>query len=142
MDNFYLNILTLIIIPIFGAMKNIIKRKTFNIKIFLRTFVVYFLIYLGFKYMIGYEFEFELLDCMSISLLERYCMFIFKIIYAIITKNYEKKKFKYYKKYLTELSEGSLDKMYQIEQMNQMNHNEQIEQIDQIEQVEFVNKDV
>ena len=58
---------------------------------------------------------------MELSLVERYIMFIFKIIYSYLTKNYEKKKFKYYKKYMTELSAGSLDKMYQLDNLELIN---------------------
>ena len=74
------------------------------------------------KFIISYEykFEFNLFDAMTLSLLERYLMFIFKISYSYITKNYERKKFKYYKKYLIELSSGSLDKMYHIDNLDKI----------------------
>ena len=107
----YLCVLILVLIPIFGAVKNIIKRKTFNIFIFLRTFVIYFFIYLISRYFCEYQFKINLFDCMLISLLERYVMFIHKINYSFITNNYEKKKLKYYKKYLVEISSGKLNKI-------------------------------
>jgi hypothetical protein len=115
MEEFYLSLLILTSIPILGAIKNIVKRKTFNILIFLRTFALYFMIYLILEYLFGYYFYFEFDNSMLICLLERWIMFVYKIIYSFVTKNYEKKKFKYYHKYLTELSSGSLDKMYHID---------------------------
>lgn len=122
---FYLGLFVLVAIPIFGAIKNIIKRKSFNPYIFARTFCVYIGIYLFFKLCFDYELEIgldeiSLFDTMILSLSERYLMFIFKIIYSFVTKNYEKKKFKYYKKYMCELSSGSLDKMYHVENAYEM----------------------
>lgn len=102
----------LILIPILGAIKNIVKRKTFYIFIFMRTFGVYLGIYLVLRLLFGYTFEFDLFDCMGLSLAERYCMFVYKIIYSYVTKNYEKKKYKYYQKYINEYSTGSLKQMY------------------------------
>jgi hypothetical protein len=120
MDQLYQSIIILCIIPIFGAIKNLIKRKSFNILIFLRTFGVYFGIYLIGIFIIRYKFKINLFDSMLLSLLERYLMFVFKICYSYITKNYERKKFKYYKKYLIELSSGSLDKMYHIDNIDKI----------------------
>lgn len=111
MEELYQTIIILCAIPILGAIKNVIKRKTFNIFVFLRTFGVYFVLYLIGKFILRYEFQLKLFDAMTLSLLERYLMFIFKISHSYITKNYERKKFKYYKKYLIELSSGSLDKI-------------------------------
>lgn len=122
MEELYQSIIILCAIPILGAIKNVIKRKTFNILIFLRTFGVYFGFYLIGKFIISYKykFEFNLFDAMTLSLLERYLMFIFKISHSYITKNYERKKFKYYKKYLIKLSSGSLDKMYHIDNLDKI----------------------
>lgn len=105
------SILILISIPILGAIKNVIKRKTFNIKIFLRTFVVYFIIYSLFKIFNIHTFKITHLDSMLLSLTERWSMFVYKIIYSYITKNYEKKKFKYYQKYDLEMSSNNLKKL-------------------------------
>ena len=91
MEKLYQTIIILCAIPILGAIKNVIKRKTFNILIFLRTFGVYFGLYLIGKFIVGYEFEFNLFDAMAMSLLERYLMFVFKISYSHMTKNYKKK---------------------------------------------------
>ena len=115
MEKILQSIIILCIIPILGAIKNVIKRKSFNISIFLRTFGVYSGIYLIRRFIIGEDLKLNLFDSMALSLLERYLMFVFKIVYSYLTKNYEKKKFKYYKKYMTELSSGSLDKIYQID---------------------------
>ena len=41
LDDHNYGFLVLILIPILGAIKNIVKRKTFNIFIFMRTFGVY-----------------------------------------------------------------------------------------------------
>lgn len=117
MEKILQSIIILCIIPIFGAIKNVIKRKSFNIYIFLRTFGVYSGIYLIGIFIIGKDWKLNLFDSMALSLLERYLMFVFKIVYSYLTKNYEKKKFKYYKKYMTELSSGSLDKIYQIDNL-------------------------
>lgn len=123
MEELYQAIIILCAISILGAIKNVIKRKTFNIFIFLRTFGVYFALYLIGKFIVKYKFEFNLFDAMTLSLLERYLMFVFKISYSYITKNYERKKFKYYEKYLTELSSGSLDKMYHIDNIKNIKKN-------------------
>lgn len=102
------SVIILIAIPILGAIKNVVKRKSFNIKIFLRTFIVYFTIYLFFKIFKLYSFNLDCFNSMLLSLTERWSMFIYKIIYSYITKNYEKKKLKYYQKYNLELSSGTL----------------------------------
>jgi len=123
MKELYQSIIILCAIPILGAIKNVVKRKTFNILIFFRTFGVYMGFYLIGKFIVSYELKFNLFDAMTISLLERYLMFVFKITYSYITKNYERKKFKYYEKYLTELSSGSLDKMYHIDNIKNIKKN-------------------
>ncbi len=91
MEEFYLSTLVLTSIPILGAIKNVVKRKTFNILIFLRTFAIYFVIYLILEHMFGYYFNFELDISMFICLFERWIMFVYKIIYSFVTKNYDKK---------------------------------------------------
>jgi hypothetical protein len=111
-------ILILIFIPILGAIKNVIKRKTFNLKIFLRTFVVYGIIYFFSKILKIYNFQLNTHDSMLLSLSERWGMFVYKILYSSITKNYEKKKFKYYEKYRLELSNNSLNKLDKLEKNN------------------------
>ena len=108
MNETIVSILVLTAIPILGAIKNVIKRKTFNIKIFLRSFVMYFIIWLFFWIFNLYKFKIIYLDSMLLSLTERWTMFMYKIIYSYITKNYEKKKIKYYEKYNLELSSNTL----------------------------------
>lgn len=101
-------------IPVLGAIKNIVKRKSFKVSIFLRSFLVYGilceLLYLCF----GFTFKLNLLESMVLSLSERWGMFVYKIGYSVITKNYQKKKYKYYEKYDMELSSSSLDKLNKI----------------------------
>lgn len=104
MIKLYKSILILIIIPFLGALKNIVKRKTFNIFLFLRTFIIYIGIYFVFNLIYGYKLEFNLINSLIISLSERYLMFIFKILYSYFTNNYEKKKLKYYNKYNIKIS--------------------------------------
>jgi len=101
-------------IPVLGAIKNIVKRKSFNPLIFIRTFVVYGilceLVYLCFDY----SFQLRPVDSMVLSLGERWGMFVYKIGYSLLTGNYQKKKYKYYEKYHMELSNGSLEKLNQM----------------------------
>ena len=98
-------------IPVLGAIKNVVKRKSFSPLIFVRTFVVYGilceLVYLCFDY----SFQLSPVDSMILSLGERYGMFVYKIAYSVLNSNYQKKKFKYYEKYNTELSTESLNKL-------------------------------
>lgn len=87
MNELYPALFVLCIVPILGVIKNIIKRKTFNIFIFLRTFCVYFIIYLIEIFIDEYKIKLNILDAIQLTLLERYYMFIFKILYLLITKN-------------------------------------------------------
>ncbi len=107
----FISIIILIAIPILGAIKNVIKRKTFNIKIFLRTFLIYFVIWMLLRFFNIYNLELNCTDSMLLSLCERWGMFVYKIIYSYVTKNYEKKKLKYVHKYNLELSSNSLEKL-------------------------------
>ena len=106
-----LSIAILVAIPVLGAIKNVIKRKSFNIKIFLRTFMVYFVIWLLFKIFNLHNFNLNCFDSMLLSLIERWGMFVFKIIYSYVTKNYERKKLKYYEKYKLEFSSNTLKEL-------------------------------
>lgn len=93
MDHVYLSIVVLISIPILWAIKNVIKRKTFSIKIFLRIFAIYFGIYMFLKIFNIYNFTpLIIFDAMLLSLCERrWSMFVYKIIYSHITKIMRKK---------------------------------------------------
>lgn len=113
-----LGLTILFAIPLFGAIKNIIKRKSFNILIFLRSFMIYIIIYSLVYLCFDYPLELNIINSMFLSLSERWSMFIYKICYSYITKNYEKKKYKYYQKYQTELSENSLNKISDLDMEN------------------------
>lgn len=102
-------------IPVLGAIKNLVKKKSFNPLVFVRTFVVYGilceLVYLSFNY------SFKLIpgDAMILSLGERWAMFIYKIGYSLLNGNYQKKKYKYYEKYHMVLSANSLDNLHKMQ---------------------------
>ena len=98
-------------IPILGAIKNLVKKKSFNPLIFARTFIVYGILYKLVYVYLGYSFKLIPSDSMILSLGERYGMFVYKIGYSIINKNYQKKKYKYYEKYNMDLSSNSLEKL-------------------------------
>lgn len=106
-------------IPVLGAIKNLVKRKSFSPLIFARTFIVYGilceLVYLCFDY----SFKLSPVDSMVLSLGERWGMFVYKIGYSAINGNYQKKKYKYYEKYHMELSANSLDKLHQMQMQMQ-----------------------
>ena len=73
--------------------------------------MVYFVIWLLFKIFNLYSFNLNYSDSMLLSLIERWGMFIFKIIYSYVTKNYERKKLKYYEKYKSEFSSNTLKEL-------------------------------
>ncbi len=104
-------------IPVLGAIKNLVKRKSFSPLIFARTFIVYGilceLVYLCFDY----SFKLKPVDSMILSLGERWGMFVYKIAYSLATNNYQNKKLKYWKKYNMELSAESLEKLNKLNQM-------------------------
>ena len=86
-------LLYFLITPSLGSLKNIIKYKQFDSKLFLRTPIITFIIY-----NIMYLFEMNNIILLSI-IFERWLMFIYKIIMAYINDDYNKKKEKYKIKY-------------------------------------------
>lgn len=86
-------LLYFLITPTLGSIKNIIKYKQFDFKLFLRTPVITFIIY-----NILYLFEINNIILLSI-IFERWLMFIYKIMMAYINDDYNKKKEKYKIKY-------------------------------------------
>lgn len=79
-------LLYFLITPSLGSLKNIIKYKQFDSKLFLRTPIITFIIY-----NIMYLFEMNNIILLSI-IFERWLMFIYKIIMAYINDDYNKKK--------------------------------------------------
>jgi len=86
-------LLYFLITPTLGSIKNIIKYKQFDYKLFLRTPIITFIIY-----NIMYSFQMDNIIFLSI-IFERWSMFIYKIIMAYINDDYNKKKEKYKIKY-------------------------------------------
>ncbi len=101
-------------IPVLGAIKNLVKRKSFSLLIFARTFIVYGIICELVYVCFDYSFKLKPVDSMILSLGERWGMFVYKIAYSLATNNYQNKKFKYWKKYNMELSANSLEKLNQM----------------------------
>ena len=86
-------IYSLFIIPILGCMKNYAKYKRVSPLLFLRTPFIYTFLYLFLTL-----FNFQNRICQTI-INERIIMFLYKIIMALLTDNYYKKRLKYEKKY-------------------------------------------
>ncbi len=78
-----------LVTPLLGSLKNYVKYKCFNILIFIRTFIIYFILNLSIKTN----------NKWMILILERWFFFLFKIIRSIYRNDYEYKKQKYIKKY-------------------------------------------
>ena len=85
------NYILFFITSVLGATKNYMKYKQFNIILFLRTPFVCTIIYNLIKFMIVNKSILFL----STLILERWIMFIYKIIYSFIDDSYGKKKNKY-----------------------------------------------
>lgn len=83
----------LLIIPSLGALKNYVKYKRLSILLFLRTPVIYSFIYTYLR-LLNYKNK-VILTIVN----ERIFMFIYKIIYSLLTDSYHKNKLKYIKKY-------------------------------------------
>ena len=84
---------SLMIIPVLGALKNYVKYKRVSALLFLRTPVIYSIIY---TYLWALKFK----NKVSLTIIyERIFMFIYKIIYSLLTDSYHKNKLKYIKKY-------------------------------------------
>ena len=83
----------LLIIPVLGAAKNYVKYKRLSFLLFLRTPVIYSFIY-------TYLRLFNHQNRVVFTIInERILMFIYKIIYSLLTDSYHKNKLKYIKKY-------------------------------------------
>ena len=93
-------VLHFLTIPTLGLIKNLIKYKNATPIIFLRTPAINMLIYNILTYYNEYRFKnYNKIAILKSILYERYFFFIYKIIYAWYTDNYNKKKEKYQKKY-------------------------------------------
>ena len=86
-------LLYFLITPTLGSIKNIIKYKQFDSKLFMRTPIITFIIY-----SILNLYDIDNIILLSI-IFERWLMFIYKIIMAYINDDYNKKKEKYKLKY-------------------------------------------
>jgi hypothetical protein len=83
----------LLIIPILGALKNYVKYKRVSLLLFCRTPFIYTFIY-------SYLRLFKYKNKIILTIVnERIFMFIYKIIYSLLTDSYHKNKLKYIKKY-------------------------------------------
>jgi len=83
----------LLIIPVLGALKNYVKYKRVSVLLFLRTPFIYTFIY-------SYLRLFRYKNKIILTIVnERIFMFIYKIIYSLLTDSYHKNKLKYIKKY-------------------------------------------
>lgn len=83
----------LLIIPILGALKNYVKYKRVSVLLFLRTPFIYTFIY---SYLRLFKYKNKIILTV---VNERIFMFIYKIIYSLLTDSYHKNKLKYIKKY-------------------------------------------
>ena len=84
---------SLLIIPVLGAVKNYVKYKRVSALLFLRTPVIYLIFYA-----LTWIFKFK--NKVSLTIInERIFMFLYKIIYSLLTDTYHKNKLKYIKKY-------------------------------------------
>ena len=86
----------LFLIPILGAIKNAVKYKQISPMLFMRTPIIYFIIY-SYLYLNHYNSK-SCKICLTI-INERIFMFIYKIVYSLLTDSYHKNKLKYIKKY-------------------------------------------
>ena len=83
----------LMIIPVLGAVKNYVKYKRVSALLFLRTPVIYCIFY-------AYLWALKFKNKVSLTIIyERIFMFLYKIIYSLLTDTYHKNKLKYIKKY-------------------------------------------
>ena len=83
----------LFIIPTLGCIKNFVKYKKISLFLYFRTPLIYFNLYLILKFL-NYKNKISL-----IIINERIFMFLYKILKAIMTNNYLRKKIKYIYKY-------------------------------------------
>ena len=83
----------LLIIPVLGAAKNYVKYKRVSFLLFLRTPVIYSFIY-AYLRLLNHKNK-VILTIVN----ERIFMFIYKIVYSLLTDSYHKNKLKYIRKY-------------------------------------------
>jgi hypothetical protein len=83
----------LLIIPVLGAAKNYVKYKRVSFLLFLRTPVIYSFIYTYLR-LLNHKNK-VILTIVN----ERIFMFIYKIVYSLLTDSYHKNKLKYIRKY-------------------------------------------
>ena len=84
---------SLLIIPVLGALKNYVKYKRVSFLLFMRTPIIYSIFY-------SYLSLFKYNNKVSLTIInERVFMFLYKIIYSLLTDSYHKNKLKYIKKY-------------------------------------------
>ena len=83
----------LLIIPVLGAAKNYVKYKRLSLLLFLRTPVIYSFIY-AYLRLLNHNNK-VILTIVN----ERIFMFIYKIVYSLLTDSYHKNKLKYIRKY-------------------------------------------
>ena len=75
--------------PLLGSLKNFVKYKKFNLFLFLRSPVLCLIL----------KIIIQTNNIWMIMILERWIMFVFKIIRSLIRNDYLKKKEKYIEKY-------------------------------------------
>ena len=89
--------------PLLGSLKNFVKYKKFNPFLFLRSPVLCFML----------QIIIQTNNIWMIMILERWIMFVFKIIRSLIRNDYLKKKEKYIEKYnLNYFSEHLFDEAF------------------------------
>ena len=81
--------LLILVTPLLGSLKNYVKYKRFNILILLRTPLLYFLL----------QLILQTNNIWKILLIERWILFLFKIIRSLYRNDYLVKKEKYKIKY-------------------------------------------
>jgi hypothetical protein len=79
----------LLITPLLGSLRNFVKYKNFKPLIFIRTPVLYFVLFL----------IFQTNNIWKIIVLERWFMFVFKTLKSVYRRDYIIKKEKYIMKY-------------------------------------------
>ena len=79
----------LFITPLLGSLRNFVKYKKFNLLLFIRTPLLYFLLFL----------ILQTRNIWKIIVLERWLMFIYKTSKSLYNDDYNTKKEKYKKKY-------------------------------------------
>jgi len=79
----------LLVTPLLGSLRNHAKYKNFKPLIFIRTPILYFFLYI----------ILQTNNVWKIIVIERWIMFVYKMILSLYKQDYIKKKEKYQKKY-------------------------------------------